>query len=93
MKGGYQIVDLKNVSITIDAEVPATIPGVHNAIANANGKPILLEGIVVGGNAYPAQYIEVLPSSTSFIAKVTVVDNAYMLTVTNADVVTITTIS
>ena len=93
MKGGYQIVDLKNVSITIDAVTPVTIPGVHEAITNANVKPILLEGIVVGGDAYPAQYIEVLPSSTSFTAHVTVVDDVYLLTVTNADVVTITTIS
>lgn len=46
-KGGYKILDLKNIDFTVDEA--KTVPGVYEALENSYRKPILVSNIVVGG--------------------------------------------
>lgn len=45
--GGYQIVDLKNTTLTAGSETGVVISGAYNSIAN-NDLPILLKGVKIG---------------------------------------------
>lgn len=64
-KGGYQIVDLKGVSLTSGTFV--TIPGVWNQASNPTEKPLMLEGINIGGVRFPATYVTVTQVLSSII--------------------------
>lgn len=50
-KGGYQIVDLKGVSLT--PSTASVIPGVGEQLEGANGKRTVVSGLVVSGDVQP----------------------------------------
>lgn len=87
-KGGYQIVDLKNKSLTVDTE--ATIDGVYKAVKKCNGKPTLVTGLNIGGTAVNGFYTLFKLSSTSYVATCT--DMGYTITIANDDGVTVASI-
>lgn len=55
IRGGYQIVDLKNINIPEDE--PTKVDGIWEHINNSNGKAILLTNIVVDGLHYSDAYV------------------------------------
>lgn len=55
MKGGYQILDLKNTDFTL--ETASVVSGAYKAVTNGNRKPILIEGLVIGGVKYQSIYV------------------------------------
>ena len=85
-KGGYQIVNLKGVSLT--AGTQATIKGVFDAIANANGKRIVISGLVIGSTIYNDLPVAVTVSSGDYIFDA----YGYSFVITDEDGVTATAI-
>lgn len=81
--GGYQIVDLQGTPLT--AGTAATVTGTHAAIAGANGKRIVVSGLVVGGTAYNDTEAFVTLSGTTYTLTV----GTLSITVTAADAVTV----
>lgn len=53
-KGGYQIIDLKNFNIENGKSV--TIKGIYNILKEVK-KPLLLSGIIFGGEKQQEQFI------------------------------------
>lgn len=53
MRGGYQIVDLKETNITVDN---VTIDGVYNQIENSHQKPLLFYGLMISGIELGSRY-------------------------------------
>lgn len=78
----YKIIDLKGTSLS---GTPATIAGVHAAIASANC-PIRLTGINYGGTEQKDAFVKFSLSSTSYVS-----DPVYgkVITVSNANEVSI----
>lgn len=69
MKGGYQIIDLKNVNLITDGSA-VTIDGVYEHLEGNYAKATLLEGLTVDGDAQTARFVEFTVSGTSFVATV-----------------------
>lgn len=85
IKGGYQIIDLKNINIVTDDKDEVIIPGVFEAIAGNNGKPTLLSGISVDGDALTDRFVEFTLSSGDYVTLI----NGSTLTITDDDEVTL----
>lgn len=83
-KGGYQLVNFKGISLT--AGTGATISGVFSAIQNANGKRIIISGLVIGGTQYNDVPVEVTVNSSNYIFNC----YGYDFVITSADLVTAT---
>lgn len=98
VKGGYQIVDMKNTAIVTDAvsNYP-TIAGVFAALENPYRKMTVLSRLTLDTIAYPdfpAVFVKsgdnmvgTLSPLTTFVDATTA--TAYIMTVTKADVVTV----
>lgn len=56
LKGGYKIVDFKDVNITTDAG--ATVIGVYESIEASHRKAIMISGIVIDGVEKPDCFID-----------------------------------
>lgn len=56
-KGGYIIVDFKNVALTDGAAAGVEVAGVTAAIANAGKKATIASGLVVGSTKYNDMYV------------------------------------
>ena len=54
-KGGYRIVDFRNVALTTGAAA-VTIEGVYEAVANIYGKATLISGLIIDGVHYPDEF-------------------------------------
>ena len=85
IKGGYQIIDLKNINIVTDDTDAVTIPGVFEAISENNGKPTLLSGIKVDGDVLTDRFVEFTLSSGDYVTLI----NGSTLTITDDDEVTL----
>ena len=66
-KGGYQIVDLKGVSLT--ASTASVIPGVGEQLQGANGKRTVVSGLVVSGDAQPDTEVLFTNNSGTYTGK------------------------
>lgn len=84
-KGGYQIIDLHDVSFT--SGVPMMVPGIHDRIEGSYRKPILLSGLTIGGVEYPDTYVEMNVNESAYMS------SAFGATIKieNTDAVTVTT--
>ena len=82
MKGGYKIIDLGGINFTADGAA-MMIEGIHDSIEARYDKPLLLEGLVVGGSEYSA--IWVVPT----LAGGAYVINAYQYVITVEDTDTV----
>lgn len=83
LKGGYKIIDFKDVNITTGAGV--TVTGIYEDIEKSHRKAILLSGITIDGVEKPDCFVdcEVTDGNYKF--------TAYSKTweITNADLVTV----
>lgn len=91
-KGGYQIIDFKDIDLTIDGD-GVTIDGVYERLEGNYRKPTFVEGLSVGGVEKTGQYVAFTVSGDDFVGNIIVGGTAYLCTITNADLVTLTTIA
>ena len=88
IKGGYKLIDLKDNKLTVDGD-GVTVKGIYNSIENSYNKPLILTGINIGGVERNDVFIVFSYNSGSYVANISVTEK---ITITNADLVTITTI-
>ncbi len=80
-KGGYQIIDLKNVELT--SGTGTVFDGVYEKIEGTR-KPILVSGLNVGGTEYNDAYVQFTVSGSNYTTTI------YGMTLTIADDDTVT---
>ena len=81
-KGGYQIIDLKDVKLTLGTGV--TFKGVYNQIKGTR-KAILVSGLNIAGTEYHDTFVDFTVSSTTYTGTI----YGKTITVTNEDLVTV----
>lgn len=83
LKGGYHIVDFRDVNITTGTGV--TVAGVYESIEENHRKAILISGVTIDGVEKPDCFVdcEIADSNYTFTAY------GKTFTVTNADLVTV----
>ena len=89
IKGGYKLIDLKDSKLTIGGD-GVTVKGVYNSIENSYNKLLILTGINIGGIERNDVFINFSDDSGSYLANISATEK---ITITNADLVKITTIS
>ena len=80
-KGGYQIIDLKNKTMT--SGVGAVYDGIYDKVKGTR-KPILVSGLNLGGTEYHDSFVDFTVSGTTFTGTI------YGKTITIADTDTVT---
>lgn len=88
IKGGYKLIDLKDNKFTIGGN-GITVKGIYNSIENSYNKPLILTGINVGGVEKNDVFVDFADDSGSYVANISATEK---ITITNADLVTITVI-
>lgn len=88
IKGGYKLIDLKNNKFTVGGN-GVTVKGIYNSIESSYNKPLILTGINIGGIERNDVFIDFSDDSGSYVANISATEK---ITITNADLVTITTI-
>lgn len=63
MKGGYQIIDFKDVNITADG---STITGIYESIEGTHRKALLVEGVTFDGVEKRACFVDCEAGEGSF---------------------------
>ena len=64
-KGGYQIVDFKNISLTADGKT--TVAGVYEAIKVNYNKRLVVSGIIIGSTEYDDVTVDTVVVGTDFV--------------------------
>ena len=80
-KGGYKIIDLKNVELNDDA---VTIDGIYEAIEGNYKKALLLTGLCIDGVEYAGAFTTASVDDGNYIMMV----YGYTITITDDDEVT-----
>ncbi len=88
IKGGYKLIDLKDNKFTVGGD-GITVKGVYNSIENSYNKPLILTGINIGNVERNDVFIDFSDDSGSYVANISATEK---ITITNADLVTITAI-
>lgn len=88
IKGGYKLIDLKESKLTVGGG-GVTVKGIYNSIENSYNKPLILTGINIGGVERNDVFIVFSVDSGNYVANISATEK---ITITNADLVTITTI-
>jgi hypothetical protein len=88
IKGGYKLIDLKDNKFTVGGN-GITVKGIYNSIENSYNKPIILTGINIGGVEKNDVFVDFADDSGSYVANISATEK---ITITNADLVTITAI-
>lgn len=88
IKGGYKLIDLKESKLTVGGG-GVTVKGVYSSIENSYNKPLILTGINIGGIERNDIFIDFSDDSGSYVGNISAKEK---ITITNADLVTITTI-
>ena len=88
IKGGYKLIDLKDSKLTVGEGV--TVKGIYNSIKNSYNKPLILTGINIGGVERNDVFIDFAFNSGNYVANISATEK---ITITNADLVTVATIS
>ena len=89
IKGGYKLIDLKDSKLTVGGN-GVTVKGIYNSIENSKNKPLILTGINIGGLERNDIFIDFAVNSGNYVANIS---PAEKITITNADLVKVTTIS
>lgn len=89
IKGGYKLIDLKNNKFTVGGS-GITVKGIYNSIKNSYNKPLILTGINIGVVEKNDLFVDFSYNSGSYVANIS---DTEKITITNVDLVTITTIS
>lgn len=88
IKGGYKLIDLKDNKFTVGGD-GITVKGIYNSIENSYNKPLILTGINIGGVEKNDVFVDFADDSGSYVASISATEK---ITITNADLVTITAI-
>lgn len=88
IKGGYKLIDLKDNKFTVGGS-GITVKGIYNSIESSYNKPLILTGINIGGIERNDVFINFSDDSGSYVSNISETEK---ITITNADLVTITTI-
>lgn len=88
IKGGYKLIDLKDSKFTVGGG-GITVKGIYNSIENSYNKPLILTGINIGGVEKNDVFVDFSDDSGSYVANISATEK---ITITNADLVTITAI-
>lgn len=88
IKGGYKLIDLKDNKFTVGGS-GITVKGIYNSIENSYNKPLILTGINIGGVEKNDVFVDFNDDSGSYVANISATEK---ITITNADLVTITAI-
>lgn len=83
LKGGYQIIDLKNKELT--SGVGMVYEGIYDKVEGTR-KAILISGLNVGGTEYHDTFVELTVNSTNFEGTI----YGKTITISDEDVVTVT---
>lgn len=83
MRGGYQMVSLKNLNIK---STPILINDVYDTIENTMYKPIMLTDIVIDGVNKNSLYVEISTNETNYVIDL----YGGTLTITNKNMVSFT---
>lgn len=89
IKGGYKLIDLEENKFTVGGD-GITVKGIYNSIKNSYNKPLILTGINIGGIERNDIFIDFSVNSGNYVANISATEK---ITITNADLVTIATIS
>ena len=89
IKGGYKLIDLKESKLTVGGN-GVTVKGIYNSIKNSYNKPLILTGINISGVERNDIFINFSDDSGSYVANISATEK---ITITNAHLVTIATIS
>lgn len=84
LKGGYQILDFKNVSLADGTA--KTIPGVYDTLEGNYDKAVMLSGLQIGSATYPAIMPIVEISGTNYVITLAGIGT---ITITSEDSVTL----
>ena len=85
-KGGYMILDFKDVAIT--SGTPVTIPGVFAALEGSYRKPVILSGLNVDGTAYQDLHVNPVIASDDYVIDLSGI-GLVSCTITDEDAVTV----
>ena len=89
IKGGYKLIDLKDSKLTVGGS-GVTVKGIYNSIKNSCNKPLILTGINIGGVERNDVFINFAYDSGNYVSNISATEK---ITITNADLVTVATIS
>ena len=89
IKGGYKLIDLKDSKFTVGG-AGITIKGIYHSIESSYNKPLILTGINIGGVERNDIFVDFADDSGNYVANISTKES---ITITNADLVTITAIS
>lgn len=89
IKGGYKLIDLKDNNFTVGGD-GITVKGVYNSIENSYNKLLILTGINIGGIERNDISLTFTTDSGNYVANISSTEK---ITITNADLVTISTIA
>lgn len=89
IKGGYKLIDLKENKFTVGGS-GITIKGIYNSIKASHNKPLILTGINIGGVERNDIFVDFVDDSGNYVANISTKES---ITITNADLVTITAIT
>lgn len=88
IKGGYKLIDLKESKLTVGGN-GVNVKGIYKSIENSYNKPLILTGINIGGIDRNDIFIDFSYDSGSYVANISATEK---ITITNSDLITITTI-
>lgn len=88
IKGGYKLIDLKDNKLTVGGN-GVTVKGIYNSIENSYNKPLILTDINIDGVERNDVFVNFADVSGSYVANISAKEK---ITITNADLVTITSI-
>ena len=89
IKGGYKLIDLKDIKLTVGGN-GVTVKGIYNSIESSYNKPLILTGINIGGIERNDVFINFAVNSGNYVANISATEK---ITITNADLVKVSTIS
>ena len=83
------MIDLKDRKFTVGGD-GITVKGIYNSIKNSYNKPLILTGINIGGVEKNDIFFDFAVDSGNYVANISAKEK---ITITNADLVTITAIA
>lgn len=84
-KGGYKVINLKNVNLSATTEGGVTISGIYSSIEGSYRKPLLFSGLVIEGAEKNDTFSEAIAGDNVFTVSV----YGKTITISNTDNVTI----
>ena len=91
MKGGYKLINMKNVNVTVGGSA-VKIDGIYDSIEHNYRKPTIVTGLVIDSNERSDRWVNFRPSSDGGFSCEIGFNDSYVhlvMTVTSEDMVNI----